>query len=252
MADEEKTIEYIHERKSEDGGWVKAEEMIWRIPPEEVAVIFAAQTIRLRCMREAEANLKNYIHPEPMRLGGKIRQVEIKSGIDEMRAPFLKQMTKETGSPEAAAELAKILPAQAQWRLKKSSALQGLASIGWLGDVTKARPPAITKDTSSVDYEETLLPESLSVREEAAPSGYNKQQLATLEEAREIALAALAGCSSLKTAMESMGAVRFGELVFKTQSRLYGGLPDPELEERAKFEAMRAEAAAAAAAAAED
>lgn len=241
----EDTLEYIPHRKLESGDWVSVDEFVFRIPVEEMAVTYAAHCLRKRSLAEAEANLKNYIHPEPMKLGGKTRLVEIKSALNFIEQPLFATMTGETGSKKAMEEIQNELPKQAEWRMKKDMGLQALASVGWLASLTKARPPEITKDTSSFDYEPTLLPGNLEVAEEAAPSGYNKEQANLLKETKNLAAEALSKCGSLSDKLKDMSIVQFGELLFKVQSRLFNALPDPEAEERERFEAMRAAAAAA-------
>lgn len=242
--EENRTLEFVAQRKNGDGEWVKVEELIWRIPPEEMAIAYSAHCIRKRCVGEAEKNLVGFIHQEPMRFGGKTRIVEFHSAGIQMKAPFLYNMTAEPGTPESMAELKTLIPKHDEWRTTKETGLQILASIGWLSDVTKARPPAITKDTSAVEYLEDLLPGNLAVKEDTAPSGYNKRQVAVLTESKMICAEALEKAGSLHGMLKEMLIVTYGERLFKTQSRIYGALPDPETEERAKFEAMRAAAAA--------
>jgi hypothetical protein len=48
---------------------------------------------------------------------------------------------------------------------------------------------------------------------------------------------------TLKDRMQNMSLTVFGELLFRTQSRIFAALPDPETQEREQFEAMRAAAA---------
>jgi hypothetical protein len=238
-------LEYVPQRKLESGEWVPVDEFIFRVPEEEMAVMYACHCIRYKSMEEAEANLKNYVHPEPMKLGGKTKIVEIKSALSIIKTPMLSNMTGETGSQTAMAELQKELPNHAEWRMKKECGLQVLASVGWLASLTKARPPELTKDTSSADYEVSLLPGNLEVTEESAPSGYNKGQADLLKKAKDITTDALEKCGVLAEKLSEMGVVQYGELLFKTHARVFNALPDPEAEERERFEAMRQQAIAA-------
>lgn len=243
MAEDQKTLEFVPERRSPEGDWVPVNEFIWRVPPEELAVAYAAHTIRRRCMVEAEANLKGYVHKEPMRLGGKIRTVKIMTAGVTLKKPFLSGMRGEPGSKEALEELKIAIPKNAEWRMPQDVALQAIASVGWLGAMTKARPPEISKDTSAVDYEESLLPQNLELAEDAAPTGYTKEQVGFLREAQNTAASALEKSGSLGERIKTMPVTTFGELLFRTQSRLFGALPDPETQEREQFEQMRAAAA---------
>lgn len=235
----ESAIEYIHKRKDDKGNWVDVEEIIFKIPPEEMAVAYAAHAIRLKCLMEAESNLKDYCHREPMKIGGRTKTVEIRSALDILKLPLLKDMNYFTGSDQAVEELQSLLPVKSEYRAKRLNGLQLLASVGWLADVTRARPPSITEDKSSVDYEAELFPENLEVKEETVSSGYNKIQAEMLKDAQRISGCCLKNCGELKDRIECMTVASFGELVFKTYSRLFGALPDPEAEERARFEDMR-------------
>lgn len=240
---EEKIIEFIHLRKTLSGDWENVGEFIWRTPPEELATVYAAHQIRLKNLLEAEDNLKNYRHAEPLRIGGRTKIVDILSATSILKQPFLTTMQGETGSDKALTEIQNVLASSSEWRFKKEIGLQAIASIGWLSDITKARPPAITKDNSSTDYEEELLPDNLQIKEDSSPSGYNKQQAQILTEAQTLTIKALANCGPLHAKISDMTIVPYGELLFKTFSRIYTALPDPETEEREKFEEMRKKAA---------
>lgn len=243
MSEENQVLEFIAQRKTPTGDWVVINEFVIRVPPEELAIIYSAHIIRKSRLVEAEANLTNYIHKEPMKMGGKIRTVEIHSAGKTMKVPFLIGCKAEPGCQEALDELKTAIPKNAEWRMEKEVGLQAIASIGWLADVTKARPPDITKDTSSVDYEQNLLPGNLQIAEDSAPSGYNKSQVELLEEAQKTAAEALIKSGNLHGTITNMSVVTFGELIFKTWSRLFGSLPDPEAKQREEFEALRKEAA---------
>jgi len=243
MADEPKLLEFVAERRTPEGEWVPVNEFIWRIPPEELAVAYAAHSIRRKCMAEAEANLTGYIHKEPMRLGGKVRTVKIMSAHETMDKPFLSGMRGVPGSKESMDELKVAIPRSGEWRMEQDVGLQTIASVGWLGAMTKARPPEISKDTSAVDYEEGLLPQNLELSEDMAPTGYTKEQAGFLREAHGLATQALEKSGTLKDRMQNMSLTVFGELLFRTQSRIFAALPDPETQEREQFEAMRAAAA---------
>jgi len=195
-------------------------------------------------LRGAEENLKNYRHPEPLRIAGKTKMVEIHNAVTTMERPLIKGMTCKTGTKDAEREFAKLLEESPYLLTTKESGLQAIASIGWIMDVSKARPPEITTDTSSVDYEESLLPDNLEVKEESAPSGYNKSQVKLLEDTKKITAAALKHCGELGENYERMGVVQFGTKVFKAYAKVFGSLPDPEEEERERFNAMREEAKA--------
>jgi len=243
VVEEEKTIEYVHFRKNSHNEWEEASEFLWRIPEDELAIVYGATCIRLDAMAEAEANLVNYHHPEPLRIAGKTKTVEITHALEVLKRPLLANMKHATGTPEAVIELGGILQKSTQWWLKKEVGLQALSSIGWLMDVSKARPPALNKDDSATDYEESLFPKNLIVTEENAPSGYNDRQIALLKKTKGIAAEVLAPCGNTGKEYAEMGIVAFGQKVFKTYSRLFTCLPDPEEKERERFEQMRAAAA---------
>lgn len=243
MAEEPKLLEYIPERKAADDEWVRVDEFAWRTPPEDLAIAYAAHVIRKQSLTEAEANLKNYVHKEPMRLEGKLRTVKILSSGETLKKPFLATSRAEPGSKEAMEELQMAIPRNAEWRLNRDVCFQVIASVGWLTSLTKARPPDISRDTSEVDYQTQLLPGNLEVAEDAAPSGYNKEQVELLKRAQKLAAEALAKSGGLGEKIKNLPIVNFGEVLFKTFSRTFGSLPDPEIKEREAFEAMQAEAA---------
>jgi hypothetical protein len=239
-----KNLEYIPEEKDSSGEWVKKDILRWRLLEEEIAMVYAANCVRISQLKDAEANLKNYRHAEPLRIAGKTKMVEIHNAVGILERPFCVTMRAATGTPQAHRELAHILSTTRSVDTKKEVGLQTIASIGWLLDVTKARPPEITQDTSSVDYEENLLPTNLEVKEESAPSGYNKSQMDLLQETKDIVVESLKGCGDLSKHYENMGIVVFGNKVFKAYARVFSCLPDPEEEERERFNAMRDEAKA--------
>lgn len=235
-------IQYIHLSQTKEGDWVPIGQFHWNIPADELAITYAAHTIRLEAMTPAEADLKGYHHGEPLKIGGRTKVVRFLSAVEEIKKPFLVSMKSPTGTPQALEELSEKLAHDKVWKLSKESGLQAIASIGWLADVTKARPPDITKDTSAIEYEIDLLPENLEVKEESSPSGYNDRQLAMIIKAHKIVSAALKNCGTLGKNIAEMGPVPFGERIFKTYSRIFTSLPDPEAEEREKFEAVRQQA----------
>jgi hypothetical protein len=239
-----KSLEYIPEEKNPQGEWVKKDILRWRLQEEEMAMLYAAVCIRMKHLQEAEENLKDYRHTEPLRIAGKTKMVEIHNAVATLAQPFSVAMKSKSGSPQSKKELSKLLSNSRTIDTKKEVGLQTIASIGWLLDVTKARPPEITEDTSSVDYEETLLPGNLQVMEESTPSGYNKAQMELLNEAKNIMSDVLEECGELSEHYRKMGIVLFGNKVFKTYAKVFGCLPDPEEEERERFNAMRDEAKA--------
>ena len=235
-------LTYVAEEKRSDGTWEKVNAFQWRLEEDEMAVIYAACCVRMRNLREAEDNLKNYRHGEPLKLAGKTKVVEFHNAVGILEQPFCPRMKHGTGTKAGDEEFTKILAQSPVITTNSEIGLQALASIGWLMDVTKARPPEITTDTMSVDYQESLLPSNLEVKEESAPSGYNKAQIGMLEEARKKAVEVLRDCGDLAQSYEDMGVVKFGTKVFKAYSKVFGALPDPEDEERKRFEAIREEA----------
>jgi hypothetical protein len=239
-----KSLEYIPEEKNNKGEWVKKDILRWKLLEEEIAMVYAANCVRMNHLKEAEANLENYRHAEPLRIAGKTKMVEIHNAVEILERPFCVSMRAPTGTKQAHRELSQILSTARSVDTKKEVGLQTIASIGWLLDVTKARPPEITEDTSSVDYEETLLPDNLEVKEESAPSGYNKSQMELLQETKDILVQALTDCGDLSKHYDKMGIVLFGTKVFKTYAKVFSCLPDPEEEERERFNAMRDEAKA--------
>ena len=242
---EELTLEYIPQRETENKEWVAVNQFIFRPPSEELAVAYAAQVMRLKALEEAEANLVGYLHQESMKIGGRVNTIEIQGATHIMKLPFLTTMDQPTGTPAAMAQLIKELPNKVEWRTEKEVGLQIIASVGWLGAITKARAPNITEDTSSIDYHLELLPHNIEVKDENAPTGYNKRQVTQLQEALNIVIEACSGSNTLHQQLSNMTILKFGELVFKTQSRLFNALPDPDAEEKAKFDAMRDAAIAA-------
>jgi len=239
-----KPLEYIPEEKNAKGEWVPKDILRWRILEEEIAMVYAANCVRINHLKEAEENLKDYRHAEPLRIAGKTKMVEIHNAVGILERPFCITMKARSGTSQAHRELSHILSTTRTVDTKKEVGLQSIASIGWLLDVTKARPPEITQDTSSVDYEETLLPGNLEVKEESAPSGYNKSQMELLQEAKDVIIEVLKGCGDLSQHYDRMGIVVFGNKVFKTYAKVFSCLPDPEEEERERFNAMRDEAKA--------
>jgi hypothetical protein len=241
MAEE---IQYIHQRQKSDGTWIDAQEFIWKLPHEEMATLYGSCCARLKHLEEAEENLNNYHHQEPLKIGGKTQVVEIHSGIPFLKQNFFKNKEGVTGTPKGNKTAQELFANTNQWRTTKDIGLQAITSIGWLMDVTKARAPDITTDTSSTDYSASLLPQNLSIKEEAAPSGYNNNQLNLLKETQKIAAEVLKNCGEKGEKMAEMGTIQFGNLVFKTYSRVWGNLPDPEEIERQRFEKMREQAKA--------
>jgi hypothetical protein len=239
-----KLLEYIPEEKNTNGEWVKKDVMRWRLLEEEMAMVYAANCVRITHLGDAENNLKDYRHPEPLRIAGKTKMVEIHNAVGILEKPFCLGMKASSGTKQGHRELSHILGSNRTLETSKEMGLQSIASIGWLLDVTKARPPEITQDTSSVDYEENLLPGNLEVKEESAPSGYNNAQMELLQEAKTIMVDVLKGCGELSSHYEKMGIVVFGNKVFKTYAKVFSCLPDPEEEERERFNAMRDEAKA--------
>jgi hypothetical protein len=239
---EEPTIEYIQERPNEDGDWEKVNCFLWRNPPEEMAIVYAAHALRGKYLKTAEKTHENYIHKEPTQVDGQKMTMKYGTAAEDLASPLLEGMRAPCTAPESLPEIQERLWRGSQWELKKDQGIQALASIGWLANVTKARPPAITQESTTIQYEESLLPTSMSVSEEVRASGYNEAQAAILEEARNLAANALEKCGKLAGRMRELRVGAFGELVFRTQARLFGALPDPDTEERAKFEAMIAAA----------
>lgn len=239
-----KLLEYIPEEKNTKGDWIPKDVLRWKLLEEEIAMVYASNCVRINHLKDAEANLKNYRHAEPLRIAGKTKMVEIHNAVSILERPFCVTMRAATGTSQAHRELAKLLSTSRTIDTKKEVGLQSIASIGWLLDVTKARPPEITQDTSSVDYEEKLLPDNLEVKEESAPSGYNISQMELLQEAKDIVVESLKGSGDLSKHYENMGIVVFGNKVFKAYARVFSCLPDPDEEERERFNAMRDEAKA--------
>ena len=237
-------LTFIPEKLDNNNKWIEANEFLWKIPVEEMAVLYASCCIRLEALTEAEANLKNYRHQEPLKINGKTKIVEIHNGVPFLKNPFFKNHLGETSSPECLKTAQELFANTNQWRTSREVGLQAIASIGWILDITKARPPDITKDTSSTDYEAKLLPQNLKIKEEATPSGYNKQQLGILKKTQAITVETLQNCEIKKDEIKELGAVAFGNLVFKTYSRIWSNLPDPEEIERQRFERMREQAKA--------
>jgi hypothetical protein len=237
-------LTFVPEEKRSDGSWEETHVFHWRMEEDEMAVIYAACCVRIRNLREAEENLKNYRHVEPLRIAGKTKMVEFHNAVPALSQPFCPKMKHGTGTKAGDEEFAKILAQSPVIVTSKEVGLQALASMGWLMDITKARPPEITNDTTSVDYEEKLLPSNLEVKEESAPSGYNKAQISMLDEARDKAVIVLRDCGDLAQSYEEMGVVKFGTKVFKAYSKVFGALPDPEEEERKRFEGIKEEAKA--------
>lgn len=238
------SLEYICETKNASGNWDAINAFQWKILEEEMAVVYAAVCIRRKHLEQAEANFPNYRHPEPLRIAGKTKMVEIHNAVSTLKKPLVAGMTQETGSKDGNREFSILLEQKPSLFTSKECGLQALASIGWLMDVSKARPPEITTDNSSIDYQESLLPGNLEVKEESAPSGYNKAQIELLQSAKTIASEVLAKCGNMSLAYTQMGIVQFGHKVFKIYSKLFGCLPDPEEEERERFNVMRQEAKA--------
>lgn len=237
-------IEYIALSQNQKGAWIETHEFLWKLPLEEMAILYAACCTRLSCLQAAESNLTHYRHLEPLRINGKTQIVEIHSGTPFLTLPFFKNKEGAIGSPQGISGAQDIFTNTTQWRSSKDVGLQAIASIGWLMDITKAKPPEINKDTSSTNYTETLLPTNLQIKEEAAPSGYNQNQLKLLKDTQNIAAETLKNCGEVGTSLKSLNITLFGNLVFKTYSRIWGSLPDPEEIERLRFEKMKEQAKA--------
>lgn len=237
-------LQYIAARQKDDGSWIETQEFVWKIPPEEMAVVYAACCTRLKHLEEAEQNLKDYHHQEPLKIGGKTQMVEIHSGVPFLKQNFFKNKEGVAGTAKGLRSAQELLTNTSQWRTSKDIGLQAITSIGWLMDITKARAPDITTDTSSTDYSANLLPSNLAIKEEASPSGYNNNQLKLLKDTQTIAAEALITCGDKGKKMTEIGVVPFGNLVFKTYSRVWGNLPDPDEIERQRFDKMREQAKA--------
>ena len=209
-----------------------------------MALIYAAVCIRKKYLEGAEENFEGYRHPEPLKIAGKTKMVEIHNAVGILSKPLIVGMSHDTGSRDGNREFSILLEQKPSLYTSKETGLQAIASIGWLMDISKARPPEITTDNSSIDYEESLLPENLEVKEESAPSGYNKAQIELLQAAKDITSEVLVKCGALSNNYTRMGIVQFGHKVFKTYAKVFGSLPDPEEEERERFNAMREEAKA--------
>jgi hypothetical protein len=239
-----KPLEYISEMQDKEGGWNAINCFQWKFLEEEMAIIYASVCIRKKYLSEAEANFKGYRHPEPLRIAGKTKMVEIHNAVGTMDKPMILGMEHPTGSKDGNREFSILLEQKPSIFTSKETGLQAIASIGWIMDIAKARPPEITTDNSSVDYEEDLLPENLEVKEESAPSGYNKAQIELLQATKDITSEVLSKCGELSHSYNKMGIVQFGHKVFKTYAKVFGSLPDPEEEERERFNQMREEAKA--------
>lgn len=239
-----KPLEYISELKDKDGNWSSINCFQWKMLEEEMAIIYAAVCVRKKFLEEAEANFKNYRHPEPLKIAGKTKMVEIHNAVGVLNKPLVLGMDHPTGSKDGNREFSILLEQKPSIFTSKETGLQAVASIGWIMDISKARPPEITTDNSSVDYEEDLLPENLEVKEESAPSGYNKAQIEILQTTKDITSEVLSKCGELSLSYKKMGIVQFGHKVFRTYAKVFGSLPDPEEEERERFNAMREEAKA--------
>lgn len=239
-----KPLEYISEMQEKNGNWNAINCFQWKMLEEEMAIIYAAVCVRKRFLSEAEANFKGYRHPEPLKIAGKTKMVEIHNAVSILEKPMVLGMEHSTGSRDGNREFSILLEQKPSIFTSKETGLQAIASIGWIMDIAKARPPEITTDNSSIDYEEDLLPENLEVKEESAPSGYNKAQIELLQATKDIASEVLLKCGELSQSYQKMGIVQFGQKVFKTYSKVFGSMPDPEEEERERFNAMREEAKA--------
>jgi hypothetical protein len=207
-----------------------------------MALMYACSCVRLKHLSDAEGNLKNYRHSEPLRMEGKTKMVEIREGVSLLSKPLLIGMQGVTGSKEAHASINALLKRSTTWYSPQEAGIQIIASSGWVMDISKARPPDITKDTSSIDYTPTLLPSNLAVRDESAPSGYNQGQVAILEETRAVTRDVLQDVGDLHETYSTMGVVLFAQQVFRTHSRVLGCLPDPDDEERKRFDEAREQA----------
>lgn len=239
-----KPLEYISEMQDKDANWTAINCFQWKMLEEEMAIIYAAVCVRKRYLTDAEANFKGYRHPEPLKIAGKTKMVEIHNAVGILEKPMVLGMEHSTGSKDGNREFSILLEQKPSIFTSKETGLQAIASIGWIMDIAKARPPEINTDNSSVDYQEDLLPENLEVKEESAPSGYNKAQIELLQATKDIASEVLSKCGELSNSYHKMGIVQFGHKVFRTYAKVYGSLPDPEEEERERFNAMREEAKA--------
>lgn len=221
------------------GKWTDLQEFQFELEPGEFSLIWACIQIRALALTKAEEAFPNYVHPEPFNIGGINRTVEIGSAAAIMQGPLLVTSEENTNSPGMIKIIQKGERAGYTWRLHKESGLQAMASLGWLCDISKSRQPPITQATNDVTYSESLMPSNISVKENAAPSGYNKKQITLLQSTMEFMGKILDPIPDIKELWIGVPIVTFGEKIFKTTSKIFNSLPDLEDEERQKFEEMK-------------
>jgi hypothetical protein len=247
----DKNLEYVYLKRNKKNEWEEANEFVWKMPTDEMAILYAAYCIRLENMTIAENCLKNYIHMEPINIEGKMKNMGIGNAISILNEPFLKEYKTETGehvakgkpnTPEGEEELALALKNSTMWKTHKDPGLQIIASINWLTELNKVRTAEITKDNSVVEYDPRLLSKNMIITEEKAEEGYTAQQMQMLSKAKEITCSVLKYCGGTKEEYSAMNIKIFGQRIYKAFLRTFDSLPDPEKEEREKFEKIRQDA----------
>jgi hypothetical protein len=224
------------------GEWTDKNEWRFELETGEFPLLWAAMMIRLKYVGQAETTFENYKHAEVFNIDGKNRIYAIGSGLQTLREPLLINSTYKGDTEETRAHLAELVKTTQRWRMKKHVGEQAIASIGWYADITKARPPAITKEETTSVYQHALLPENMIPEEEKAATGYNKKQSKLLEEGRLIVVDLLRHLPNIQSEWDQMGIVVFGQRLSKLRDKVFASLPDPEEEERKKLEELQQKA----------
>jgi hypothetical protein len=224
--------------------WNDLNEFQMELEPGEFTLIWASGVVRQKALKAAEDVFPNYNHPEPLNIGGMKRIVEIGSALPILEGPILVTCPHPSNSEETVKAITKGEKTGYTWRLREEAGLQAMVSIGWLCDIAKARQPPISKNTSEIAYAADLLPTNMLVKEDEAPTGYNKKQADLMQEAKKEMLRVLGNIPELKAAWIDIPIIPFGEKLFRTASKIFTSLPDLEEEEKKKFEQIRAQAKA--------
>ena len=241
-----KFISYVAgEGDPRTGRWKDLSEFHFELEPGEFTLIWAAVVVRLRALRAAEKVFPNYNHPEPLNIGGMKRIVEIGSALPILEGPLLVACPHPADSEETVKMIVKGEKTGYTWRLREEAGLQAMVSIGWLCDVAKARQPPISQATSEVDYSLDLLPANMQLKQDEAPTGYNKKQTDLMNQTKKEMCRVIDHAPELKKPWIDIPVVPFGEKLFRTASKIFTSLPDLEEEEKKKFEEIRAKAKAA-------
>src|ERR1035437_4216980 len=121
------------------GKWIKRDEIRFRLLPGEFSLIYAANFIRLETLRRAEKTCKNYRHPEPFKIGGREKFIEIGSAVKIIERPPLVGVVLNSSESEKRRAVLKAEEKEEK-RVPREVGIQLIVSLDWLNDMSKARP----------------------------------------------------------------------------------------------------------------